>query len=424
MPEQAAPYAGELELSDELRVQLGLSSSDSLRLLHAQGRTLMLERIKQGDCTPVPWDRDLVLSASVESFPMPDVLSLLHRTNKSGFLLFSYQDHEKSIFLHRGEVVFASSNQDVDRLGACLLRGGVVAVEELRECEPRWSPEYPLGKILVERGYLSPRELWNGVKFQVEEIVRSLFAYTSGSVHFWEGEVQPDNVVRLSLPTRRLISEGLKQRDELLRFLAALEDTRVRLVAVPGGGADLSGNSRLLYQVIESEPQFVQCCRRAEIDPLSGARTIQLLRIAGAVRVQRDAEEGGPESQCAHGESQAQLLEVVRGHVKLISELTAPLVSADGPEAIEDRVQALLDDVGGRYPKLLAGLACGRAGAIDPEEVARRVLRITGDRERYVRVALAEVIAYLEFELRNHPKIDQAEDFLDALEGFRAKLDI
>ena len=61
---------------------------------------------------------------------------------------------------------------------------------------------------------------------------------------------------------------------------------------------------------------------------------------------------------------------------------------------------------------------------IDPEEVERRALRISGDRERYVRTALAEAVTYLEFELRNHPKIDDAEVFLDALEELRAKLDI
>ena len=61
----------------------------------------------------------------------------------------------------------------------------------------------------VERGFLTPRELWTGVKYQVEEIVRSLFSYPAGELLFWEGEIQPDNVVRLSLDTSRLISEGL-----------------------------------------------------------------------------------------------------------------------------------------------------------------------------------------------------------------------
>jgi hypothetical protein len=424
MIDAAAQFGRELDVTDDLREQLGLDDSDALRLLQAQGRTILLERVRESDGIAVPWDRDLVLSAGVESFPMADVLAMLHKTKKSGFLLFGFAEHEKSVFLHRGEVVFAASNQDVDRLGSCLFRGGVISLEDLRECEKRWLPNHPLGKILVERGCLTPRELWNGVKFQVEEIVRSLFAYTSGSVHFWEGEIQPDNVVRLALPTRRLISEGLKQRDELLRFLAAVEDPCVRLIADAKGGEGLSGNSKALFETIMGEPNFLKACRKAEIDPLSGARTIQLLRIAGAIQVERDADAAAAGGGAPKQECQAQLRDILHAHMKLIAELTAPLVSADGPEAVEERMQSLLDDVSGRYPKLLKNLRCGRAGGIDPAEVERRALRISGDRERHVRDALAEVVTYLEFELRNHPKIADAEIFLDALEGLRATLDI
>ena len=138
---------------------------------------------------------------------------------KSGLLFFSSGDHVKSIYLHRGEVVFATSNQRVDRIGESLLRGGAVTFEQLREAERRFTPPERFGKVLVACGFLTPRELWHGVKHQVEEVVRSLFSYTVGTVRFWEGEVQPDNVVRLSLPTRRLVAEGIQRRDELQKFL-------------------------------------------------------------------------------------------------------------------------------------------------------------------------------------------------------------
>ena len=120
--------------------------------------------------------------------------------------LFEHLDHAKSIYIHRGEVVFAASNQQVDRLGEVLLRLSVITPEQFREAKAAYSPHAKFGRVLVERGFLSPRELWAGVKAQVEEIVRSLFAYGAGQVLFWEGEVRPDNVVRLSLPTRKLIA--------------------------------------------------------------------------------------------------------------------------------------------------------------------------------------------------------------------------
>ncbi len=415
------PYPGSLSLNDELREQLGLEANASLRLLQCDERTILLERVHETSGFAVPWDRDLVLSANVRAFPLADVLSMLHRSNKSGFLLFAYADHEKAVYLHRGEVVFAASNQGVDRLGECLFRSGILTLEQLKDAERRWNPNARLGKILVERNVLTPRQLWNGVKLQVEEIVRSLFAYTEGSVHFWEGEVQPDNVVRLSLATRKLISQGLRRRDELLRFLAALEDPDVRLEILGSGADGLSGNAHRLCDQLKETSQFTVACRAAGLDPLSGARIVQMLRLAGSVKIDRAEEGADSENGSAPG---AALAELIKGLLSLMAELATPLVATDGAEAVHERMTVLLDDTASRHPELLSGIELGFAGGLDPAEVEARARKIGGDRERYVRSALGEMITYLEFELRNHPRIEDPDIYLDAVEGLRATLDI
>lgn len=425
-PVSGAPadhFRGSLCLNDELRGQLGLEDNDSLRILHGDSRTLLLERVTATSGFAVPWDRDLVLSASVQSFPLADILSMLHRSNKSGFLLFGFAEHEKAVFLHRGEIVFASSNQGVDRLGECLFRSGILSMDQLRDAEKRWDPNSRLGKILVERGVLTPRELWDGVKLQVEEIVRSLFAYSEGNVYFWEGDVQPDNVVRLSLPTRKLISQGLRRRDELMRFLAALEDPGITLEVKGNGAEGLSGNAHLLCDALRAQPKFTPACRAAGLDPLSGARIIQMLRLAGTVTIKREAE--GPRTAGEHhSESQSSLGDLIKALLHLTSELATPLVAADGPDAVFERMSVLLEDTAARYPELLAGVQLGFAGGLDPAEIEKRAFKIPGDRERCVRDALGEIVTYLEFELRNHPRIEDPEIYLDAVEELRAKLDL
>jgi hypothetical protein len=59
---------------------------------------------------------------------------------------------------------------------------------------------------------------------------------------------------------------------------------------------------------------------------------------------------------------------------------------------------------------------------MDPERVIERVLRFPGDREREVGLAFGELMSYLEFELANHPKIDDPEVFLDSIEELRSRL--
>ena len=100
---------------------------------------MILLETGDGQGPAVPWDRDLVLSGDVRSFPLADLLSLIHSAGKSGFVLFQHEKHEKAIYLNRGEVVFAESNLDTDRRGAFLLRSGRITHEQLALAERRWS---------------------------------------------------------------------------------------------------------------------------------------------------------------------------------------------------------------------------------------------------------------------------------------------
>jgi hypothetical protein len=295
---------------------------------------------------------------------------------------------------------------------------GAIRIDQLREARRAYAPPGLFGKILVERGVLTPRDLWNGVKAQVEEIVRSLFSYDAGSVLFFEGEVRPDNVVRLSLATRRLVVEGLRRRDELLRFLAHVESPRVALEAVPEVAGDLSGTERAIHAALAQGADFADMCRRVGIDPLSGARVLHHLRLVGAVRV---VERGGASGDAARGDAEA-VRELARAHVKLLAELAAPIVAVEGGEALRERLQRVADEAARRFPEMLGSLAVARGGVLDPEEVAERALRVPGDRAREVRLALGELVAYLEFELVNHPRVPDPDAFLVALEPLRATL--
>lgn len=417
-PIQGAAKLSERELSPALRERLGLSELQSLRVLSSTPRTILLERIGP-DSTPLPFDRELVLTADVRAFPLADLLQLVHASAKSGFLYFEHADCAKTVYLHAGEVVFATSNQRVDRLGECLLRSNAISAEQLLEAEQIYKPPAPFGRFLVELGFLSPRDLWDGVKSQVEEIVRSLFAFSAGSVLFWDGEVRPDNVVRLALPTRRLVAEGLSQRDALLRFLAQLEDPAVRLRPVEGAGKRLGGTERSILEALAEDGSFPAMCRRVGLDPLSGARTVRLLRETRKLSIER--ADGKNEATADAGAApEQQLRECVRAHVALLAELATPIIALEGAEGLRARLAQVAEESAARHP-LLSGLDFS-GGVLDPEVVCARALRFPGDRRRAVRVALGELVSYLEFELLNHPRIEDATAYLEGLDKLRVSL--
>jgi hypothetical protein len=415
MGQGARSVAGRvLEPDDALRRQLGLEAGESVRVLDAGVRTILLERTGGPACAALPWDHPLVLTGDVRAFSLADLLGLVHAAQKSGFLFFTHRDHAKSIYLHAGEVVFATSNQRVDRLGECLLRAGVIHLDQLREAERRFQGEGRFGKVLVERGFLTPRELWNGVKYQVEEIVRSLFSYTEGAVHFWEGEVQPDNVVRLSLSTARLVAEGIQRRDELLRFMAVLDDPRVRLLPVPSAAAHLGDAERPVFDALGAGSAFPALVERLGLDALTAARTLQLLRLVGALRLSRQTEDAGfvGEGDLEGFDDDDAVRECVVGTLKLLAELVAPLVAMDGVADVVHRLARVLDETRPRHAELLGGIEIGPGAELDPGPLAEKALRLRGPRVPAVRAALGELVAYLEFEIRNHPRIVDPEELL------------
>jgi hypothetical protein len=372
--------------------------------------------------TPVPGPGEPALTADLATFAPQEVFAWLERTGKSGLAEFSQREHRKAVWLHRGEVVFASSNQMVDRLGECLLRAGVLSLEQLREAERCFAPPARFGKVLVERGFLTPRELWNGVKYQVEEIVRSLLLYRAGRVCFREGEVQPDNVVRLALPTRRLVAEGVQRGEELHKFLKVLESERVELVAAAGAEVNLARSERALLEALRGEARFGPLCERLGVEPEAAARSLQLLRLMGAVKLVRAR---APAAFVGEGDLEAEAAERVREAVarlaKLIGALVAPLVAAEGAAGVRERLGRTLDEVAGRFPTLLAGVALGEAASLDPEPLIERALRLPGeDREEQVASALGELVAYLEFEIKNHPRIEDPDRLLEALAPLRS----
>jgi len=411
--------------SGEDREALGLEPAEVLRVADVTSGGIFIERAgaatTDGLDTRVP-----ALRIDVSVLPLAAVLNAIHAAGKSGLLRYAWHGHEKSVYLSRGEVVFASSNQRVDRLGECLLRAGVLSLDQLREAERCFQPSERFGKVLVERGFLTPRELWNGVKYQVEEIVRSLFAMPGGTICFWEGEAQPDNVVRLSLETSRLVTEGIQRSEELRKFLSVLEDGRVRLARVEGFHDTLAGSERAIADAIGAERSFHDVCDALDLDRESAARSIQLLRLVGAVKLMRLPEPAGvlEESDLRHPDDE-ELRARVSAMVKLLAELRGCIASADDTEdgvesdsPVDDRLARVLDDATGRFPALLTGISLER-GLLDPDLLVDRALKLPGDREAQLVSALGELVAYLEFEVKNHPAIEAPDAALAAFDTLR-----
>jgi len=164
------------------------------------------------------------LKGNLRSFSILHVVTLLHDVGKTGRFMVEFRAQEKTVqktlFLDKGEVVFAASNLTEDRLGECLLRLGRISKDQFDKASKilMENPGSKLGKILVEYQFVTPGQLWTGVKNQVEHIFLSVLQIKEGHFTFVEGKTNPPAVVRLPHSVRDLILQGVQRIDELKIF--------------------------------------------------------------------------------------------------------------------------------------------------------------------------------------------------------------
>ena len=139
------------------------------------------------------------------------ILESLLANKSTGTLNLQNQTQVKSIYLKDGSIIFASSNLQEDRLGEMLLKSKMINPEQYQiSVDLIKNTGRRQGTVLVEEGFLNPKELFEGLKFQVKEIFASLFLWDEAQYSFLEGELSRQ-VIPLQLDIEELISEAVQR---------------------------------------------------------------------------------------------------------------------------------------------------------------------------------------------------------------------
>lgn len=197
-------------LLKELRAPVGTQ----FFLLHHGGGVLTLFQEREEK----RWEEYLkscVFLGRVGAFSLADLLGTLNMGQKTGVLLFQKGELWQEIFFRRGDIVFARTNDPQYRLGNLLVRRGILNPARLEEilAEQRRSGGR-LGGILVKKGVVTAAALFELVRYQVEEIVYSIFSLDTGFFAFFEGIEPEEDLEQFSLNAQNILMEGYRRFDE------------------------------------------------------------------------------------------------------------------------------------------------------------------------------------------------------------------
>jgi uncharacterized protein DUF4388 len=226
------------------------------------------------------------LKGLISELPVPDILQHLKLSQATGILTLVAGGARKALYLKDGRVVFASSNLPNDRLGEILLREGKITVEEYEASIKAITKGKRQGKVLVEMGALSPKDLWEGVQFQVKEIVYTVFQWDEGQFHFEESSLPEKERITVDLDIQDLILAGLRRVDAGGRIQSHYpEGDAVLERAVPDVPAALEPYEVHVVKLVDGERSVLDICRESEIGDNETMKTLYALVSTGLCRV-------------------------------------------------------------------------------------------------------------------------------------------
>ena len=160
--------------------------------------------------------QDLPLTGDLKKLYLSEILQHLQSTLSTGMLTLEQNHQVKTIYFKEGTIVSASSNLETDRLGEMLMKAGKLSQDQYQQSVERLKTTGKRqGAALVELGFLTPKELFEGLKYQVQEILYSLFLWNEGSYRYAPGEL-PRRLIPLEIDLVTFISEAIKrvERDQ------------------------------------------------------------------------------------------------------------------------------------------------------------------------------------------------------------------
>lgn len=155
---------------------------------------------------------DIPQKGSLKDLDFSNLLLKLHNQRSTGTIIIKGSSFTKSVYIKKGDVIFASSSLDDERLGEMLIKAGMITKDEYDlSVEILKKTGKKQGAILVELGFLTPKQLFEGLKFQIREIIYSIFPLRDADYEFLEGELPEEEVIGLRIDIKELISEGKKR---------------------------------------------------------------------------------------------------------------------------------------------------------------------------------------------------------------------
>jgi hypothetical protein len=350
-------------------------------------------------------DAPTILQGDLSRIQLPDVLSFLAMIRGSGKLVLQHDDLERTIHWKEGEIVFAHSNSPEHSLGQFLLRNGKITAAQYEESKRRVTPQARHGKVLVQMGAISPKDLWWGVKHQALEIIYSLFVWKGGVFAFLDSadELNNERIV-LSINTSSVIMEGIRRLDESARIKEKITGLEMIFAKVPGAvpdfhDLDLSATEIEVYNNIDGKLTIRELIGKSDLTEFEVTRI--LFQLLSARMIEVAPEDKGFRPVFLDVEDSPELLKVISTYNDMFGRLYDALQRAVGEDAAREIFMTALQ--ASESDDLWSGVFFDQFGRFDENMLIANISELPFERRKAVLdEGLNTILSVQLFEVSQH----------------------
>ena len=349
-------------------------------------------------------DDELTIRGDIETSSVPELLTSLLGSGETGILTVRNGDATKTISIHDGRIVYATSNDVDERLGESLLVEGKLTVRQYLEASKLIRPDSRLGAILVEMNALGPDELMPAVEHQVRAILMDLFTWTRGDYELVIRDLDPENVEILNLSTENLILEGIRRSRAWSQVTRAIGD--IGTVFFPTGNTemsyklDLTSEEQDILGHVNGRSTVEHICDVSYLSNFETCRILWALLVLGVIRKAAAGDASALDEQDAEREREMDLEAIVEKFNQMFSRIYHFLKGRLGDKA-DAFMELCLDDVSRQYGAVFAGVDLKHYGRADFEQMLANVADLPAEQRKSVMVAaLNELIFVIQLAVR------------------------
>jgi hypothetical protein len=224
----------------------------------------------------------------LEQDDVADVVQQLGAARFTGRLRLERPDERLTLTVDDGRLVFAQSSDADHRLGPRLLRRGAITLRQMEDATRAMRPGKRFGTVLVELGFLAPKELVRGVVDQTRDIVLHAFRWTAGEYRLEEGRT-PGEDITLNMSTPQLLLDGISQLDAWTRIESGCGGLATRYARVAGSEAlfkqlTLDVDQSELLRAVDGVRDVEALCALSALNHFEVCRNVWAFRVIGLVR--------------------------------------------------------------------------------------------------------------------------------------------